>query len=197
MDIWKPVIWKMLLVLLVTLLLLPSVGNICAEEVPQDTWEKAFNKWDGTRENWSVPQRALNGVDFPAEYRDLRVIAVAHRQGSESIKVILGNDIAVTAARAKQTAPWPDGTLLVKVVWKHRQLPSEEGSIAPAQLWFIGAMRKHSQKYKDTLGWEFAMWEGGDLIPYGSDEHVAQECVGCHAPLTETDFVFTVPAILP
>jgi hypothetical protein len=33
--------------------------------------------------------------------------------------------------------------------------------------------------------------------PYGEDEDFAAECVGCHEPLTDRDYVFTTPIAFP
>lgn len=172
-------------------------NNIQAKEVSEAVWEKAFKGWNGTRKGWTPPMNALNGLPFPVEYRDLTVITCSHRVDSNSLRVVLGNDIAVKAAREKNYNPWPEGTFFVKVIWNQRQLPTWPASWVPGDLWLIGTMRKDSKKFKDTLGWGFAMWEGNDLKPYGENADYVQECVDCHLPLKDQDYVFTVPAIMP
>ena len=61
---------------------------------------------------------APNGITLPTGYKDWRVIATSHRTDNKTLRVILGNDIAVNAARNGQTKPWPDGSVLAKLVWK-------------------------------------------------------------------------------
>jgi invasion protein IalB len=39
-----------------------------------------------------------NGIAFPADYRDWRVISISHRTDHHSMRAILGNDIAIEAA---------------------------------------------------------------------------------------------------
>ena len=52
---------------------------------------------------------APNGLEIPADYSSWQVISVSHRLDHHSMRAILGNDIAVAAARSGQINPWPDG----------------------------------------------------------------------------------------
>jgi hypothetical protein len=54
-------------------------------------------------------------------------------------------------------------------------------------------MIKDSKKYASTIGWGFARWRGADLQPFGADANFANGCVGCHNPMRNNDFVFTMP----
>ncbi len=63
-------------------------------------------------------QPAPNGIPYPTGWQNWKVIAVSHREDNHTLRVILGNDKAVEAARKGQTNPWPDGAALGKVVWK-------------------------------------------------------------------------------
>jgi hypothetical protein len=58
---------------------------------------------------------APNGIELPAAYKDWRVIATSHREDNKTLRVILGNDKAMEAARAGNTNPWPDGSILGKL----------------------------------------------------------------------------------
>jgi len=48
------------------------------------------------------------------------MIAPSYRTDKKHIRAILGNDIAVQAARRGQTNPWPDGAVLAELVWKEK-----------------------------------------------------------------------------
>jgi hypothetical protein len=54
-------------------------------------------------------------------------------------------------------------------------------------------MIRDTKKYAGTLGWGWARWRGADLKPYGKDKDFTSECVGCHNPLANTNYVFTMP----
>jgi hypothetical protein len=45
---------------------------------------------------------APNGIQLPADYKDWRVISVSHRTDNKTLRVIVGNDIAIKAAREGQ-----------------------------------------------------------------------------------------------
>ncbi len=144
----------------------------------------------------SVPP-APNGIDLPENYRDWQVIANSHRVDNNTLRVILGNDIAVQAARSGNTRPWPDGAILGKLVWKDAMLESWEKAVVPGEFVHAEFMFKDSQRWQETGGWGFARWKGMEQQPYGMDASFAQECFGCHTPVKDNDYVFTLPAPLP
>jgi hypothetical protein len=143
------------------------------------------------------PAPAPNGIELPADYRDWRVIGVSHRTDNNTLRVILGNDTAVAAARAGETLPWPDGSILGKMVWKDTAHPAWEKATVPGGFVHAEFMVKDAARYADTGGWGFARWKGLDQVPYGKDAAFVQECFGCHTPVKDNDYVFTHPAILP
>jgi hypothetical protein len=140
---------------------------------------------------------APNGIELPEGYRDWRVLAVSCRSDNNTIRAILGNDTAIAAARLGEILPWPDGTILAKLVWK--QVAHEHWATAHVPGEFVHAefMVKDSKRYPDTGGWGFARWLGTDQVPFGEDAGFVQTCFGCHVPVAETDYVFTRPAALP
>jgi hypothetical protein len=140
---------------------------------------------------------APNGISLPADYRDWRVISVSHRDDNKTLRVIIGNDTAINAARAGKTNPWPDGTVLGKLVWKdtvHSHWPT---AIIPDAFVHAEFMVKESKTYKETGGWGFARWLGMEQKPFGADASFVQQCFGCHVPVKENDYVFTRPVQLP
>ena len=36
-------------------------------------------------------------------------------------------------------------------------------------------------------------WRGTDLKPYGKDAAFTNECVNCHTPVRQNDYVYTMP----
>ncbi|SIO29286.1 cytochrome P460 family protein [Halodesulfovibrio marinisediminis] len=171
---------------------IPSGGISSFEE-----WEKAFNKWDSGRAEWKQPRMAPNKLPFPVDYRDWRVLSVSHHEDQESIRVILGNDVAIRAAREKRFTPWPEGAMLIKVLWRQRRLPTWKESWVPAEILGVGIMYKDREQFADTLGWGFSLWQSEHFeLPEDFNTDV-QGCVQCHSPLKDSDYVFTVPAIFP
>lgn len=140
---------------------------------------------------------APNGIRLPADYKDWRMIAPSHRTDNNTLRVILGNDKAMQAARSGQTNPWPDGAILAKLVWKdatHEQWPT---ATVPEKFVLAEFMIKDAKKYAATGGWGFARWLGMEQQVYGKDADFVLECYGCHTPVQKNDYVFTRPAMLP
>jgi hypothetical protein len=144
-----------------------------------------------------APGPAPNGIEFPVGYEDWRVIASSHREDNGTLRVILGNDIAIEAARSGDTNPWPDGSILGKVVWKDAIHPAWPKATVPGDFLAAEFMVKDSAAFSDTGGWGFARWKGLDQQPYGADASFVQECFGCHTPVKDNDYVFTHPVSMP
>jgi len=140
---------------------------------------------------------APNGLELPRGYKNWRLIASSHRTDNNSLRVILGNDIAIAAARAGNTNPWPDGAILAKLVWKDAVHENWEAATVPGRFVHAEFMFKDAGKFKATGGWGFARWLGADEKPYGENADFVQECFGCHTPVEKNDYVFTKPIILP
>ena len=140
---------------------------------------------------------APNGIELPSDYKDWRLISSSHREDNKTLRVILGNNEAIKAAREGKTNPWPDGSILCKLVWKDETHPRWDTATIPGNFVHAEFMVKDSTKYSDTGGWGFARWKGLDLEPYGKDASFVQECFTCHLPVIDSDYVFTRPSSLP
>lgn len=140
---------------------------------------------------------APNGITRPEGYQNWRLIGVSQRTENGTLRAILGNDVAIQAARSGNTRPWPEGAVLAKLVWKqtaHGKFPTAN---VPGELVHSEFMMKDSRKFGATGGWGFARWLGEKSIPYGQDANFAQECFGCHGAVKDSDWVFTAPVKLP
>lgn len=135
-----------------------------------------------------------HGVPYPEEWQNWATIAVSHRIDNNTLRVILGNDAAVKAARAGNTNPWPDGAILGKVVWKDAPLENWKAAVAPGEFVHAEFMFKDSTKYSDSYGWGWARWVALEQKPFDKGMKV---CIECHTPVKGQDWVFTEPAALP
>ena len=138
-------------------------------------------------------QPELNGLAFFSDYKNWRAISSTDRGDNGTMREILGNDIAVRAIASKQIQPWPDGAAFAKVAWQ--AVPDAQGVLHPGKFVQVEFMVKGKTKYASTLGWGFGRWLGPELKPYGKDAHFANECVGCHTPVRDNDFVYTMPLL--
>jgi hypothetical protein len=135
-----------------------------------------------------------HGISYPEGWQNWASIAVSHRTDNNTTRVILGNDVAVSAARSGNTDPWPDGAILGKVVWKNTQLKHWEAATAPGEFVHAEFMFKDSKQYADSYGWGWARWVGLEQDPFDNGKEV---CIACHTPVKDRDWVFTDPASFP
>jgi hypothetical protein len=133
-------------------------------------------------------------VPYPEGWQNWATIAVSHRTDNNTLRVVVGNDIAVQAARAGNTSPWPDGAILGKVVWKDTQLENWKAAVVPDEFVHAEFMLKDSKKYSDSYGWGWARWVGLEQKPFDKGMKV---CIECHTPVKNRDWVFTEPVSLP
>ena len=143
-----------------------------------------------------VPQSTSGDISFPADYKDFRLIALSQRSDDQTLRVILGNNIAVEAARSGKTNPWPNGAILAKLGWKHKQSPVFPTATLPDTFTSTAIMIKDTVKYAATGGWGWGEWNGLDKQAYNKSGF-AHECVACHTKVKDQDLVFTRPAPLP
>jgi len=130
---------------------------------------------------------APTGVTIPKGYRNWQAVAVSQRDDRDSLRVILGNDIAMKAYRSK-TLPFPDGAILVKPSWKRMKSVEFDNTFVPGELIWVDFMVKNSKKYASTGGWGFGRFVNGKP----ADEKVHGTCFPCHeANVQGHDIVFT------
>lgn len=134
---------------------------------------------------------ALNGINYIPGYTDWQVVNTTDRFDNGTLRVIYGNEIATNAIRSKHTNPWPNGTVFAKVAWKEDT--DTNGITQPGAFYQVEFMIKDTKKYADTKGWGWARWRGDELKPYGKTASFANECISCHQPLSDKDYVFTIP----
>ena len=132
-----------------------------------------------------------NGLPFDPDFESWKLISTTDRGDNNTLRFILGNDIAFNAARSGDISPWPDGTRFAKIAWQ--QESGSDGLIHPGKFVQVELMIKDAKRYKDTDGWGWGRWRGVDLKPYGNDEHFVNECTGCHRPVRGDDYVYTLP----
>ena len=130
---------------------------------------------------------------IPPGYRDWRLISVAHEEGNfHSFAAILGNDAAIKAYR-EGTLPFPDGTIIAALHYRH--VPSEENnkvfgqaqSFVPGPPTNLQFMVKNSKEYASTGGWGFAQFNDGKPV----DAAGLKSCFPCHQKIQDRDLVFT------
>jgi hypothetical protein len=130
----------------------------------------------------------IYGIALPDDYRKWELIAPAQEaEPLNELRAVVGNDIAVKAYRDGKL-PFPDGTVLVKLAWKHTQSPEFESASIPGAATTVQVMAKDSKKYPASGGWGFGRFIDGKPV----DQAQHETCFACHeARVKERDYVFT------
>lgn len=135
-----------------------------------------------------------NSISYPTGWENWPALAVSYREDNDTIRLIIGNPLAVKAARGGQTEPWPDGAVLGKVVWKVENLSDWSAAKVPGAPIHAEFMFKDIDKYQETFGWGWGRWLGRNQQPFSDG---GKTCVACHAAVKDKDWVFSKIADFP
>ncbi|MEC4592099.1 MULTISPECIES: cytochrome P460 family protein [Nitrospirillum] len=161
-------------------------GTLAATALPlAPTGASAEGAQDGAPSGAASP---LYGVTIPEGYRAWQLVAPAQEAAPlDELRAIVGNTTAIKAYQAG-TLPFPDGTVLVKLAWKHTQSPEFATASVPGASTTVQIMVKDSKRYAATGGWGFGRFVNGK--PADQAQH--ETCWGCHQALVaDRDYVFT------
>jgi hypothetical protein len=167
-----------------------------------DTVKQYLAPWTASLPPTSAPAAAstlsldtvapeLNGLAFDPSFKRWKPLSTTDRGDNGTFRFILGNDVAMQAARAGNISPWPDGSRFAKVAWQQELGP--DGLVHAGKFVQVELMVKNAGQYKDTEGWGWGRWRGADLEPYGKDAAFVGECTTCHQPMRGNDYVYTTP----
>lgn len=151
--------------------------------------DRQFSQWRAdSLQRKDIPV-ALNGIPFDPDYKNWQVVGASERFDNGTMRLILGNPIAIRAIREHHVAPWPQGAILAKVAFAQRV--DSDGNISTGEFKQVEFMIKDDRKYASTAGWGFARFRTAAMQPYGKTALFTTECMNCHRPQAQTDFVFT------
>jgi hypothetical protein len=92
----------------------------------------------------------FNGVPFDSSFQHWKPISTTDRGDNNTLRFILGNDIAVKAAQFGKISPWPNGARFAKIAWQ--QEPDSDGLIHPGKFVQVELMEKNAGRYGNTDG---------------------------------------------
>ena len=139
-------------------------------------------------------------IKFPADYRSTytNYLNLDRVQNDDQIIHLFANDIAMKGM--KETGKYPNGSVLVGEVYKARKdekgevIESELGQRIRGKFALIAVMEKQAgwganfkEEHKNG-DWDFAAFKPDGSVATEKD---LNECRVCHAPLTESDHVFS------
>lgn len=130
----------------------------------------------------------IYGVSIPDGYRRWELVSPAEEaEPLNELRAILGNAMAIKAYR-EGTLPFPEGSILAKLGWKHVRSSEFEPASIPGAATTVQVMVKDSKRYAASGGWGFGRFINGKPV----DEAQHRTCFACHeARVKGHDFVFT------
>lgn len=153
--------------------------------------DKQYRQWQVVKAAAVKTPVSLNGIPYIADYKNWQVVSTTDRADNGTMRVIFGNDVAIKAIRENHMRPWPDGTIFAKVAWD--KIIDADGSIRTGEFKQVEYMIKDAKKYASTMGWGWSRFKTPKLVPYGKTALFTTECINCHRPMANRDFVFTLP----
>lgn len=170
------------------------ISSLAPQQVPDtakvSAHEKQYKQWDPdkNRSNEHLPT-SPNGITYIPDYKNWQAVGSTERFDNGTMRIIFGNEIVVKAIKEHKTNPWPDGSIFAKVAWD--QLIDTNGNITPGAFRQVEYMIKDGKRFASTKGWGWARFLSAKLEPYGKTAMFTTECINCHRPMKDNDFVFT------
>ncbi len=139
--------------------------------------------------NLVMPQNNLNFRQIEG-YEDYKVVASHYRTDKKEIRYILANPIAYKALKEK-TTPMPEGSVVVKIGWNAKPMPSYPDALEAENIQRIEYMLKDSKRFNQNGDhWGYARFvKKGDRYETWTGD--TAECVACHAIVPQNDYLFT------
>jgi hypothetical protein len=155
-------------------------------------WNVQYTKWIHGALAVSDVKPSPNGIAFMPAYKDWVAVSSTDRIDNGTMRIIMGNIVAINAIKTNHTNPWPDGTIFAKIIWT--QVADTLGDISAGKFKQVDFMLKDQNKYSQSEGWGYSRWLMGDeLVPYGENALFSAGCVNCHKSMKDQDYVFTTP----
>ena len=123
--------------------------------------------------------------DYRTAYQMLGSWAVAKDDGPGSKEMHMVYASPGTIAAYRKDGHFPDGTVLVKEVFKTTTKDMTTGTVSSAGTlagWFV--------MVKDSDGWGWSWFEATDPEKTTSTDYTA-DCQGCHVPARQSDWIYT------
>lgn len=151
----------------------------------------------------TAPANAAEEIVFPKDYKTFEnYLSIDRTQDPDQIIRLFANGKALDAVRSGKELP--DGSVIVGEVYKAKvdkdgkAILSTLGRRIRDKLALIAVMEKRPGFGKDlptelqNNGWDFAAFKPDGTVAAGKDLNA---CRACHAPLTETQHLFSLQHI--
>ncbi len=149
------------------------------------------DQFEGISEKNSINMREIT-KNFDS---DFRFISAHFREDKDELRLIYGNDLACQGLQTS-AHKYKDGAIFYKVVYPTIHDPNFLASMIPSRKPAVRqAMLFDSEKFKDTHGWGYAVFNAQGLTLPGSPEKTNHACFACHSLVEKQNYVFTMKTL--
>lgn len=137
----------------------------------------------------------MNGISHArfAGFEDQwKLITVRFRSDTREQRFVWANPEAVKALEAG-AQDFPDGAVFAKIGFAVEEDPAFKSSLVPSGSKRYQFMVRDKERYKDTGGWGYALFDGQRLTYEGDHQSQARACYACHQLVPQRGDVFSVP----
>lgn len=138
---------------------------------------------------------SMNGMAFK-DYSDFaskwNFVTVRYRKDTGEMRLTYANDAAWKTLNAGST-DYPEGAMFAKIGLMTADDPAFVSSLVPSGAQRYQLMIKNKEKFKDTDGWGYALFDDRGKTFDGDPKEKAEACHACHKMVPERDYVFSQP----
>jgi hypothetical protein len=139
------------------------------------------------------PEVQMNGISltqFGDYSNEWKLITVRYRKDTQEMRFTYANPLAYKSMN-EGLEIYPDGSVFAKIGYKTGIDPAFNSSVVPSGARRFQFMVRNTDKYKETDGWGYALFNSeGEL--YDGDLNVQSfACAACHKLVPERNFVFS------
>lgn len=131
-------------------------------------------------------------VPYPEGWRDWRhvksmVLLPGHGlyEGLGGVHHVYANRKALDGYKSGK---FPDGAVIVADFFAE---VAQDNAVTEGERKFVAVARKDAKKWKDTGGWGWEAFAGGDKNKRAVGANAATACYQCHTAQKDTDYVFS------
>ena len=138
----------------------------------------------------------MNGITlgrFGDFVHDWHFVTVRFRRDKSEQRFVYANDIAWKAL-FEHSKDYPDGAVFAKVSVQTQEDPAFMDSAVPSGAQLIQYMVRDNERYKDTDGWGYAIFNVVGIVSIGESQNKAsQACNACHQVVRDRGLIFAEP----
>lgn len=139
--------------------------------------------------------KEMNSVkleDFKGFERNWKLVTVRFRKDTDEMRWTFANDLAWKTLESG-SIDYPDGAIFAKIGIKTNEDSQFPSSSVPQGARRYQFMIRGKEEYKDTGGWNYALFDVNGLTFPENPKTVAQACFACHKIVENRGQIFSQP----